>query len=211
MMRLIEREPRGEGSLHGGQDLVIAGYAGWEGSKRIAKEKEAELFAWFSREYVEKMQQETPVKIDHVSIPWQEYGAWEWEEVGEGGIFTALWNLSGAYRTGFEVNLHSILVRQETIEVCERYDLNPYRLYSGDCMLVAADNGLHLVQKLETMGAAAAVIGQVKPGIKREIFYGQVRGFLERPREDEIYKIVRRKNHERENFSRYGEEQQNRY
>lgn len=207
MMRLIEREPRGY--LTAGQDLVMAGYAGWEGSGRIAREREPELLARFSREYVRKMQQTSFAAIDSSSVPWQEYGATEWEEVGEGGIFTALWNLSGAYKTGFEVDLHRILVRQETIEVCETYDLNPYRLYSKECVLAAADNGLHLVQRLKAAGIEAAVIGVIKPGIKREIFYGDVRRFLERPREDEIHHIMRRKANEGKDFGSHGEEQQN--
>ena len=187
-MRLIEREPKG--SLRPGQDLVMAGYAGREGSRRIAEVKKDELQRWFSKEYVELMGQGSTINIDNSSLPWQEYGATEWEEVNEGGIFTALWNLSGAYGLGFRVDLHRILVRQETIELCERYDLNPYRLYSC-CMLAAGDNGSHLVHRLQSEGIPVAIIGVVTPDIKREICYNQVQGFLERPREDELYKIWR--------------------
>ena len=187
-MRLIERESKG--ILKPGQDLVMAGYAGREGSRRIAIAREEELNSWFSRDYIEQMKQNDNFEIDDTVIPWQDYGASEWETVGEGGIFTALWNLSGAYQTGFEVDLYQIPVRQETIELCERYDLNPYRLLSSNCVLAAADHGGHLIEALSKKGIPAFVIGRVKQGIKREIYYGQVRGFLERPREDQIYRIL---------------------
>jgi len=184
MMRFIERESKG--TLKPGQDLVMAGYAGREGSRRIAAAREKELLGWFSKDYVEQMQQEDEFQIDDTRVPWKAYGASEWETVGKGGIFTALWNLSGAYQTGFEVDLHKIPVRQETIEVCEQYDLNPYRLLSFNCVLAAADHGGRLAERLCQEGIPAAVIGRVKTGIKRVIYYGNVRGFLERPREDEL-------------------------
>ena len=81
-------------------------------------------------------------------------------------------------------------MKQETIEVCERYDLNPYRLYSKNCVIAAAENGGHLVRRLCEAGIPSAVIGMVSQGIRREIRYSQVRGYLERPREDELYKIL---------------------
>ena len=186
-MRLIKREPKG--SLRAGQDLVMAGYAGREGARQIAFTREEELLSWFSRDYISLMQQKDEFEIDE-TIPWQKYGASEWESVGKGGIFTALWNLSGAYTTGFEVNLYKILIRQETIEVCERYDLNPYRLLSSNCVLAVSDHGGDLIESLSQKGFPASVIGKINTGIKRKIYYNQVRGFLERPREDEIYRVL---------------------
>ncbi len=188
-MRLIRREAKGV--MKQGQDLVAVGYAGMEGARRIAVARKEELLGWFSKDYVRQMQLEETFVADGSSTPWREYGATEWEEAGEGGIFTALWNLSGAYMLGFETDLYAIPVRQETIEVCERYELNPYRLLCRNCAVAAADNGGSLVRRLAGEGIPAAVIGVVREDIKREICYGQVRGFLERPRQDELYKILK--------------------
>lgn len=49
----------------------------------------------------------------------------------EGGILAALWNISGAYEQGISFSLLKIPVSQEIIEVCELFDLNPYRLRSA--------------------------------------------------------------------------------
>ncbi len=188
MTGIAERIPRG--SMRPGQDLVAAGYAGREGARQICRARRGQLLSWFSEEYIEEMEQDDIFRTDGGAIPWRQYGATEWEEVGEGGIFTALWNLSGAYRLGFEADLHKIPIKQDTIEVCERYDLNPYRLLSSNCAVAAADHGWRLAERLASDGIPACVIGRVHSGIKRVIFYGTVRGFMERPREDEIRKII---------------------
>lgn len=121
---------------------------------------------------------------------WEAFGATEWEPAGEGGILTAVWTLSGAYGTGVEFALRRIPVRQETVEICERFGLNPYRLYSGGCHLLAAKNGGRLVRSLKEEGIAAAVVGTVTDGITRAMTVEEGRSFLERPRPDEIYKAV---------------------
>lgn len=185
-MRRIERESKG--TMKPGQDLVVAGYAGLEGSRRIAREREKELAAWFSKRFIDEQQKEYPA-MDSRTHDWISLGATEWEDAGEGGIYTALWNISGAYMTGFSVDLRRIPIRQGTIEICERYELNPYRLLSGGCVVLVADNGGQLVETLAKEGVEAQVVGRVTEGISREIVYGDVRGFMERPREDEIYQL----------------------
>lgn len=189
MMRLIERESKGE--LKAGYDLVMAGFAGREGARRVARARREELLMQFTEDYIRQILEEDEYEICGKDHLWRTLGASEWEETGEGGIFTALWTLSGAYGKGFEVNLHKIPVRQETIEICERYDLNPYRLYSKNAVLLAACNGGQLAEALRRQGIPGAVIGTVSSGIGREICYGEVHGFMERPRQDEIYKILK--------------------
>jgi len=75
-------------------------------------------------------------------------------------------------------------------EICERYDLNPYRLFSTGCLLFSADNGGDLVHALKEQGIHAAVIGKVTGGIKRIIDHGESVGYLDRPSEDELYKVL---------------------
>lgn len=187
-MKPISRESKG--SMKPGQDLVMTGFAGQAGARIIAREKETELANWFSPDYIKEIQKAYNISIDSEWTEWGRCGVTEWEPVCEGGIYTALWNLSGAYMTGIEVGLHRIPVRQETIEVCERFDLNPYRLWSEGAVIFVTDRGSHLAEALQERGICAAVIGRVNPGIKREIYYGEVRGFLERPKADELEKIV---------------------
>lgn len=187
-MRRVIRE--NTGTMKPGQDLVIAGFVGKAGARVIAKEKETELCAWFTKDYIEQVQQNNEAKLSGNLEQWRDLGASECEPIGEGGVYTALWNLSGAYEAGIEFALHQIPIKQETIEICERYDLNPYRLYSEDCLLLVADNGGQLVHALAAIGIPAVFIGCVNPGIKREIYHGDVRSFLDRPTKDELGKVL---------------------
>ena len=188
MMRKIERE--NTGLLHAGQDLVVAGYAGLAGTVKLAEAKEEELSRWFSNEYMEEIAGCSRYLLREEKGFWSDCGAAEWEPAGEGGILTAIWNLTGAYETGVEFYLRQIPIRQETVEVCERLELNPYRLYSQGCVLLTADNGGQLVRALAAKNIPAQVMGRVNKGIAREMIVQEGRGFLERPQPDEITKVI---------------------
>lgn len=188
MMRRIERE--NTGLLRAGQDLVVAGYAGQAGTKILLEARREELKRWFSEEYLDMIAENQGAAELPDGNFWSGFGAAESEQAGEGGIFTAIWNLSGAYETGVEFSLRRIPVLQETIEICERLELNPYRLYSKGCYLLAAENGGRLTRRLAEQGIPAAVIGSVSHGIAREVQNAESRGFLERPQKDELLKII---------------------
>ena len=187
MMRKIERE--NTGLLQAGQDLVVAGYAGLAGTVKLAEAAKEELSRWFSDEYMEEIADAAPLCPVSPEF-WRSCGAAEWEPAGEGGILTAIWNLTGAYETGVEFYLRQIPMRQETVEVCERLELNPYRLYSWGCVLLTADNGGQLVRILAEKHIPAQVIGRVNKGIAREMIVQEGRGFPERPQPDEITKVI---------------------
>ena len=82
-----------------------------------------------------------------------------------------------------------IPVRQETIEICEFFELNPYELVSGGCLLMVADKGYDLVRELEEEHIPAAVIGKTTGDNDRIVINKEERRFLEPRKPDEIYKI----------------------
>ena len=187
-MRKIERENTGR--MEPGQNLVVAGYAGYAGTVEIVRQKHGELLTWFTESYLDRIMENEDGTLSGNLERWKAFGATECEPAGEGGILSALWNLSGAYMTGIEFSLRQIPVKQETIEVCERYNLNPYRLYSDGCLLFVTDNGGEMVLSLEREGLHAAVIGRVTEGIGRIIRQGERTGYLDRPAADEIHKVL---------------------
>lgn len=106
-------------------------------------------------------------------------------------MLAALWNLSGIFNAGIDVDLRLFPIRQITVEICEFYELNPYRLLCGNCAVMAADRGGQLVRRLGAQGIPAAVIGCVTEGIARQVRHGEeAAGYLERPKPDELLKIV---------------------
>ena len=109
---------------------------------------------------------------------------------GEGGVFRALWNLGTQANAGLEVMLKKIPIRQETVEVCNHLDVNPYELAAGGSLLLLASQGEALVQELNRAQIPAAVIGTVTDNNDRVIINGEERRFLEPAKADEIFKIT---------------------
>ena len=85
-------------------------------------------------------------------------------------------------------DLKKIPIRQETIEICELFNLNPYQLISSGSMLIGTDHGSQLVDALAKEGIHAAVIGKAVEGNDRVIFNDGEKRFLEPPKADELYR-----------------------
>lgn len=117
------------------------------------------------------------------------YGVTSCCAVGDGGILTALWDYFDTFSLGFELELRRIPVLQETIEVCEVFEVNPYRLQSEGCILATAANGGALVRALNRQGISAAVIGRTTKQIARRIYHGETETFLDKPTEEELERI----------------------
>ena len=111
-------------------------------------------------------------------------------DVTEGGIFGALWEMAEASDIGLEIFLKKIPVKQETIEICEFFGINPYELISSGCMLIAAKDGTGLVHELEKAGIYAVLIGKATKGKDRLLFNEEEKRFLEPPKADELYKVI---------------------
>ena len=106
----------------------------------------------------------------------------------EGGVYGGLWQLAANNGVGLVADLKRIPVRQETIEVCEYFDLNPYELMAGGSLLILSQNGGELVRALDAAGVPAAVIGRTTQGNDRIIRHGEEVRFLESANEDEIFR-----------------------
>ncbi|MCH5267175.1 MAG: AIR synthase family protein [Lachnospiraceae bacterium] len=178
------------GGLQPGDELVMTKWAGLEGSAIIAGEKREELLQRLPVELVEA----AAGFLKHLSVVPEariavEYGATAMHDVTEGGIFGALWEMGAASGVGITVDLCKIPICQETVEICEVFDINPYLLISSGCMLIGCKQGNLLVEKLDEAGIPAAVIGRATEGNDRIVRNGEETRFIEPPGTDELYKI----------------------
>ena len=119
---------------------------------------------------------------------------------GEGGIFAALYEMALRWDTGFTVDLKRIPIRQETVEICEFYDLNPYQLYSTGMLLAAVPEetmeALEFWRKdggLSDEGFRFTKIGTLEKAPKKEIAGGEEIRFLEKPQQDMLRVLEDRK------------------
>lgn len=172
------------------QDLVVTKWIGLEATAILAKEREEELRKRFPAALVDTAKEfagnlsvlpEARIACSH--------GVSAMHDITEGGIFGALWEMASGAGVGLEVDLKKIPIRQETVEICEYFGVNPYQIMSSGSMLIAADDGYELVRKLEQAGIHSAVVGRTVRGNDRILRNGEDVRYLDKPQQDELYKI----------------------
>lgn len=174
-----------------GMDILVTKWIGIEGTAILAKEKEEELLAKFSAPFVEKAKAlDVYISVQSEAAVAVRSGVSAMHDVTEGGIFGALWEMAEASGVGLEIDMKKIPIRQETVEVCEFFGLNPYQLISSGCMLMAASDGNTLVRELTKAGIPAVIIGKATEGNDRVLLNEEERRFLEPPKTDELYKAI---------------------
>lgn len=178
------------GGAREGDDVIATKWIGIEGTSIIAKEKEEELLGRFPKTFVEEAKGfDKLLSVVPEAATAVKSGVSAMHDVTEGGIYGALWELAEASGIGLEIDLKAIPIRQETVEICEYYRLNPYQLISSGCMLMTSPDGPGLVRSLERAGIPAALIGRCVEGKAKKIRNGEEVSYLERPKTDELYKI----------------------
>lgn len=178
-------EPAGE-MFRPGQALIVTKWIALAGTARIADAYEEELKRRFPASLVDaakcfagsrSVAEETRIALS--------FGACAQRELSRGGILGALWEIAEQAGVGLEIDLRKIPIRQETVELCEYYDVNPYYLYSEGSLLIGTDQAGMLTEALLAAGIPAAVIGHVSSGRQRIIHNRENISYLNRPRPDE--------------------------
>ncbi len=174
-----------------GQAVVMTKWMGLEGTAILAQEKEAELLERY------------PFSITTAAKGFEKYlpilpeaatalksDATAMHDMRNGGVFGGLYELAGRLGVGLSIDLKKIPVKQETIEICEFFDLNPYGLLSGGSLLIVAEDGDGMVKALQEAGIPAAVIGRTTDNNDKVLHNGEEIRFLEPARPDEIGKVI---------------------
>lgn len=173
-----------------GQDVVLVNWIGLEGMLRILREKREELSKRFVPAFLHQIEEQQQYLLagDELRIA-KEFGVSAMHQITEGGILAALWNLAEASGTGIDVDLKKIAIKQETIEVCEHFHLNPYQMTSAGSILLVTHDGEGLVSRLEKNGKKATVIGRLTDRNEKVIWNDAEKRFVDRPAQDELLKI----------------------
>jgi hydrogenase maturation factor len=196
-MEVLQAETTGR--LLPGDELVVVGAVALKGTVLITEEKYEPLSHIFSAGF---LQESRSLFDDHgVGMETKGSQAWKMAEtagasalypLGEGGFLSGLWKMAEGSGVGLDVDLRKIPIRQESIEICEIFDVNPYKLNAKGAILIGIRGGEALVQEYRRMGLMAAVIGQTNGGNDRLLYSGENARYLERPAEDEWNKIKSR-------------------
>lgn len=174
-----------------GQDLVVSKWIGLEATAILAKEKAEQLRTVFSADFVGKAQSFSNYLsvIPEARIA-MDFGVSAMHDITEGGILGALWEMAAGAGVGLDVDIRKIPIRQETVEICEFFQLNPYLIMSSGSMLIGVNDGAGLVRELNNAGISATVIGQAVEGNDRILRNGDEIRYLDKPQVDELYKVM---------------------
>lgn len=174
-----------------GQDIIVTKWIGLEGTVLLAQKKEQELTQRYPLRFIREAQTyQKCLSVIHEAAIAAKCGASAMHDASEGGIFGALWELGRSAGVGLEVDLKKLPIRQETIEICEFWELNPYELLSGGALVLTADDGAAMVKAFHQADIPAVVVGKVTDNNDRVVINEEERRFLELPKSDEIYKIL---------------------
>lgn len=176
-----------------GTALVMTKYAGLSGTALLASKYHERLQKRFPSLLIEKAE----ALYDMVSVLPEAklaaaLGVTAMHDVAEGGVFGAVWELAEREGIGLTLDLRKIPIRQETVEVCEFFDINPYQLKGDGALLLLTDESVRLLSAFEEAGIPAAVIGMVTENNDRILKNEDEIRFLEPNRIDDYETAVAR-------------------
>lgn len=166
--------------------IVMTGYAGVEGTLELYRERESELASL--PKHFRKGAEELWETLDAgkaIRLGWRN-GALFMTTYGDGGVFRGLWELGERLRLGMEVSLPDIPLRQQTVEACERFDVNPYQMRGGGSALMVTAEPERLLAALWDAGVEAAEIGRLTADAARILKNQEEQRYLEPFRTDAL-------------------------
>ncbi|MCD7736885.1 MAG: hypothetical protein LUI07_08010 [Lachnospiraceae bacterium] len=173
-----------------GMELIVTRQIGLAGTASLVRLHEEELLGNYPFQMVERAKGfDRWMSVTEAARAVNHFGSSHVYCIARGGIFNALWEMAEGAGVGLEVDIKKIPVKQETIEICEYFDVNPYYLYSEGSLLIATEQPEALLSMLRDADISACVIGRTTDGNDRLILNGESRRFLDRPKADELWRI----------------------
>lgn len=177
----------GSSRLKPGMELILTRQIALLGTALLAKQQEPHLLRRFPEAMVEEAKgfdvfADTTKEQNLI----QDLTEAEIFPLGEGGILAGLWKIADRAGVGMTADLRKMTIRQETVEICEELDVNPYLLESSGALLVGAAHGYALAEELNQKGIPAVVIGRTDRGNDRIIYNQDRRRFVDKPAKDEL-------------------------
>lgn len=177
-------------NIKAGQDIVITKWIGLSGTSILAKVKEPEIAEKYKQDLINAAKAfDEYLSVLREAATAVKSGVSAMHDLSQGGIMNALWECSEAAGVGLTIDLKAIPVKQETIEICEIFNINPYRMISTGSLLIACDNGLSMVNALANEGISAAVIGKFTNSNDKIILNEGEVTYLDAPKPDELFNI----------------------
>lgn len=174
-----------------GDDVVITKWIGLGGTYAFAVSKEEELL----KRFPPKMIYDASNFLKYLSVVPEaavatKSGVTSMHDISKGGVFAALWELASHSGVGLKLNMKDIPLKQETVEICNFLNANPYELESCGSMLMTTPDGNKLVLELEEAGIHATVVGKVTDSNDRILVTEDRLRYLDLPAPCELNRVL---------------------
>ncbi len=176
------------------REILMVNYAGTAGAEMLLKANREELEKRFSKAYLKGFSRaaESAALMREKALACI-FGSGSdregerlfsplWVKTLDGSIFQGLWALSSDFGTGFRVEFQAIPILQETVEICNALEEDPYEISSEGCILLVTENGAEWKARFDAEGIPSARIGYLTNDRKKVLLRGEEERFLNRPR-----------------------------
>jgi len=173
--------------------ILMTNYAAMSGSAVLARRKETELRTKFPKWLLDLVVTfgKWTTKSSELKIL-KDHDASVILESGAGGVMKTLWDLGEEAKSGFTVDIMDIPIRQESVEICEFFHLDPYRLESNGTYLAVLEDAVAAKAALREIGVEAEIIGKLENSKAKVILFDRDHEtrYLDKPKPDEIKKVL---------------------
>jgi hydrogenase maturation factor len=177
------------GKKPAGCSLVMTKWAGLSGTAILTEEMEKEIRKKYPSFIADEGLEFGAMKYlsiaDEAAIA-LENGALCMHDLSNGGIFAALWEMGEMTGCGMDIYMKSIPLRQETVEITDMFDVNPYLMHSQGSLLIASPDPDRLCTALDKAGIPASVIGTLNSSNDRKVHNDDEVRFLDLPQSDSL-------------------------
>ena len=179
-----------------GDEIIMTKTVGIEGTAVIANDFGRRLRLEVSLKSLEKAKNLKGLisVVDDALLAVGAGGVRAMHDPTEGGLLQGVWELAEASKVGVVIYESRIAIRPETRQVCSAVRVDPLRLMSSGCLLIAADRRKsgRILRRLRENGIPANVIGTVTPRKEGRRLVKAVGGVKEiKPSErDELYRLI---------------------
>ena len=187
------------GGAKPGDKLILTKSAGIEGTAILASDRESQLRKAVDSSTL-KRAKEFFKKISVVKeaiLAFKTGGVHAMHDPTEGGVLGGIYEMTDASNVGVKVFEEKIPVEQETVEICEFFQVDPLQLISSGALLVSVDSNLadKIVETLKNHGIEASVIGEFLESSSKRVLIeksGTAKNMV-RPLSDHLWFALSRK------------------
>jgi len=173
--------------------LILTKSVGIEGTAILATDRHAQLIHKIGKSALKKAEDH----FNQISIVKEAILAFKtgyvtaMHDPTEGGVAGGVHELADASNVGFKIYEDKIHITEETLEICEFFQIDPLQLIASGSLLIAVkkDCAYKIVELLEKNKVAASVIGETSPTSSKRLIIRKngIAEKLVRPMSDHLW------------------------